>query len=186
MIRIIAGSLKGRLIKTPKALSTRPTQSMLREAVFNICQNEIEGALFLDLFAGSGAMGIEALSRGAAKSVFVEQNRAAFQCIEENIKALALQTNTQVFAMDANKAIALLTKQAAKFTVVYIDPPYDTGFELTLLEPILAKEALIFLETRHDPKRKQETPQYAHFQCKDTRRFGIANLTIFRHNQEIL
>lgn len=83
-LRVIAGKYKGRSLKTPKATSTRPTQGMLREAVFNICQNEIEGAFFLDLFAGSGAMGFEAISRGAMKATLVEQNRQAQLCIKEN------------------------------------------------------------------------------------------------------
>lgn len=181
-LRIIAGTFKGRLLKAPKGPSTRPTQGMLREAVFNICQNEIPNARFLDLFAGSGAMGLEALSRGASHATLVEQNRHAAACIKENIATLQLQPQTTLIPTDVTRAIALLAKQSAQFDIIYIDPPYDTPFDLEPLIPLLAPNATLFLEERHNPKKPHQPPESPHLQLKDTRRFGIALLSTFHYN----
>ena len=110
-LRIIAGAYKGRLLKTPKGPSTRPTQGMLREAVFNICQNEIEGARFLDLFAGSGAMAFEALSRGASRIILVEENRNAIACIRENLSLLKAEERAALLPVKAARALQLLSKE---------------------------------------------------------------------------
>jgi len=182
-LRIVAGKFKGRLLKAPKSNSTRPTQGMLREAVFNICQMEVPDTRFLDLFAGSGAMGLEALSRGASHATFVEQNRQAASCIKENIATLQLEEQSTIIPTDATRAIAILTKQSSQFDIIYIDPPYDTPFPVDTLIPILAPGALIFLEERHNPKKPLITPTFANLTHKDTRRFGIALLTTFRYNK---
>jgi 16S rRNA (guanine966-N2)-methyltransferase len=179
-LRIIAGQFKGRLLKAPKGPSTRPTQGMLREAVFNICQNEVEGARFLDLFAGSGAMGLEALSRGATHITLVEQNRQAIACIKENIQFLQVASQTTLIPTEAKRALSLLTKEGALFDIVYIDPPYDISLSLELLLPLLAPNALVFLEERYDPKKQASPPHIAGLQHQDTRRFGIALLSRFR------
>jgi 16S rRNA (guanine(966)-N(2))-methyltransferase RsmD len=178
-LRLIAGTFKGRLLKTPKGPSTRPTQGMLREAVFNICQNEIDSARFLDLFAGSGAMALEALSRGAAHATLVEQNRHALACIRENIAALQVEKQTTLIPYDANRALPLLTKQGALFDIIYIDPPYDTHTPLEPLIPLLAPHALLFLEGRHNPKQPSQPRFPPSLHLRDTRRFGIALLHIF-------
>lgn len=123
---IIAGSYRGRKLFTPKKSETRPTASHLREALFNICQNYIEDAYFLDLFAGSGAIGLEALSRGAAKSTFIEHHREAFHCIQQNIQALGVQDQAQVLQGDVFRMLELLEKKGEKFDLIYADPPYHT------------------------------------------------------------
>ena len=178
-LRMIAGQFKGRLLKTPKSTSTRPTQGMLREALFNICQMEILNARFLDLFAGSGAMGLEALSRGALHATFVEQNRQAIQCIKENIADLGVEKQTQLIPIDASRAVALLAKQGAQFDLIYIDPPYDLSFKLESASPLLAPGGTLFLEERHNPKKPHKPPQVPGLQFKETRRFGIALLSTF-------
>lgn len=179
-LRIIAGIHKGRPLKTPKGPSTRPTQGMLREAVFNICQNDIANARFLDLYAGSGAMALEAISRGAAQATLVEQNRHAIACIKENIATLNI-TTASLIPFDASRALTLLTKQAAIFDIVYIDPPYDQPIALEPLIPILAPGALLFIEERHNPKKAHKPATHPSLQLQDTRRFGIALLSIYRH-----
>lgn len=177
-LRIIAGRFKGRSLKTPKGPSTRPTQGMLREAVFNICQNEIEGARFLDLFAGSGAMALEALSRGASHATLVEQNRQAVSCIKENIEMLQVKENTDLLPFPAQRALALLAKQSVHYNIVYIDPPYDMPYKelLDALAPLLFPEATVFVEERSSAKALSAAyePQFLHL--KDSRRFGIALL----------
>ena len=178
-LRIIAGAFKGRRLKTPKGASTRPTQGIVREAVFNICQTEIEGSRFLDLYAGSGAMGFEALSRGAAKATFVEADRTAAACIKENIAELHVASQATLLPVSASRAIHLL--QGDQFDIVYVDPPYDTPFELETLAPLLAPHAVLFFEGRRNTKIR-DAP---HLSLKDTRHFGIAILFTFYHKEKL-
>jgi 16S rRNA (guanine(966)-N(2))-methyltransferase RsmD len=182
-LRIVAGQFKGRLLKTPKGSSTRPTQGMLREAVFNICQNEIEGARFLDLYAGSGAMGLEALSRGASHVIFVEQNRTAAACIQANIASLQLKAQTTVLSLDAARALAQLIKQGAKFDIVYVDPPYDIPFDPESVVPLLAYPSILFLEERAQPQKP--LPKSPHLLLQSARRFGTALLSIFHYQENL-
>ncbi len=183
--RIIGGQFKGRPLKAPKATSTRPTQGMLREAVFNICQNEIEGARFLDLFAGSGAMGLEAVSRGASHAALVEKNRQATACIKENIHSLQIESLAEIFPMNAEKAISVLQKQGSHFDIVYIDPPYDTKDTpvknlLDAILPLLNPGAIVFVEERHSLKAVSAPYESPSLLLKDSRRFGIALLHQYR------
>jgi 16S rRNA (guanine966-N2)-methyltransferase len=178
-LKIIGGTFKGRILKAPKTDSTRPTQGMLREAIFNICQNEIQGARFLDLFAGSGAMGLEALSRGASTATFVEQNRQAMRCIQENIAILKVEEQTQLIPTDAQRALERLREQSAQFDLIYIDPPYDVAFDLAQLVPLLSSEGMLFFEERYHPKKPSKPPEVAGLKMKNRRKFGIALLTIY-------
>lgn len=183
-LRIIAGKFKGRLLKAPKTNSTRPTQGMLREAIFNICQNEIENARFLDLFAGSGAMGLEALSRGALHTTFVEKNRQAILCIKENIAILKLEKQSTIIPTDASRAVEILAKQAAQFELIYIDPPYEIPFDLKPVVPLVAESGILFLEERHNPKKAHTPIELPGLTLKDTRRFGIALLSIYTNRKK--
>ena len=158
-IRICGGYLKGRLLKTPKGDTTRPTSEKLRQSFFNICQHSIEGAHFLDIFAGTGAMGLEALSRGAASATFIEQDAKAIACIKENIQSLDLADQAKLIRGDAVKVLKRLT---GTYTHIYIDPPYGKGLGNTLLSlldngNLLAKSAFVYLEeTDHtDPVLKR-------------------------------
>jgi len=176
-LRIIAGTLKGRLLKTPKGPSTRPTQGMLRGAVFNICQNQIQRARFLDLFAGSGAMGFEALSRGAAHATLVESNRLAIACIKQNTQALKLESLITLLPISASTALKMLTPP---FDLIYIDPPYDSPIGPLLTEilahKLAAPHATLFVEERYHPHKKPTPFDSPHLVLKDSRRFGAALL----------
>lgn len=178
--RIIAGQFKGRILKAPKNSSTRPTQGVLREAVFNICQNEIEGARFLDLFAGSGAMGLEALSRGAAHATFVDNDKQALTSIRENIAILQIASRTAVIANDAIFVLKRLFSSC--FDIVYIDPPYDVSIipfvEELLAHRLLAPNGLLFIEERY---RRDYTPLSSSSlsQIGKARRFGNALLHVY-------
>lgn len=178
-LKIIAGKFKSRILKAPIATSTRPTQGMLREAVFNICQNEVENTRFLDLFAGSGAMGLEAISRGASHATFVEQNRLAASCIKSNIDALQVENQTTLLNIDVTRAITTLAKQSRQFDLIYIDPPYDLSFNMDSLTPLLAPCAMVLVEERYDPKKVHHPLVSTHLHIRETRRFGIALLSIF-------
>ena len=178
-LRISGGLFRGRLIKTPKSARTRPTTSMLREAVFNICQEWIQGARFLDLFAGSGAMGIEAISRGATFTTFVENDHIASKCIRQNIELLELESMTQLLCMDA---FASLSKLLGPYDLIYIDPPYEKEAESMLDEitrlQILAPGGLVFLEEQFKRTSPAHIPKS--FELVDQRRYGISRLLWYR------
>jgi 16S rRNA (guanine966-N2)-methyltransferase len=119
-MRIIAGQFRSRRLKTLPGLHTRPTPDRLRETLFDILAPRIEGALFVDAYAGTGAVGIEALSRGAREAVFIEKNRAAVDVIRQNLKALGLETRAQVICGKTSVALGRM-----KADIVFLDPPYD-------------------------------------------------------------
>lgn len=179
-MRIIAGAFKGRSLKTPKTATTRPTQSMLRGAVFNMCQQMIEGAHFLDLFAGSGAMGCEALSRGASHVIFVEHNTQALRCIEENLNSLQVTQAARILPWRIERALALLTKENLSFDLIYADPPYDLAFDPTPIAALLSADGTFFLEERHDPKQSPRV--ISGLTLKDQRRFGTTQLSSYIKN----
>jgi len=121
-MRVVAGELGGRRLVSPEGTATRPTTDRVREAIFNSLGSAglLEGALVADLFAGSGAIGIEALSRGAERCVFVERHRTALRALEENLDTLGLRDRSKVIAADANSAAATVDAD-----IVFADPPYD-------------------------------------------------------------
>lgn len=159
-MHIIAGKYKNRILTAPKSTLTRPTSSRLRETLFNICQGKIEEAFFLDLFAGSGAIGLEALSRGAQKSFLVDSSKESFLCISKNIEKLQVQDSAVVVCNDVFAAIKKFIKNGLQFDLIYADPPYDKKalFEghsrsyshqlLLILDefPLLKEEGLFFIE----------------------------------------
>jgi 16S rRNA (guanine966-N2)-methyltransferase len=126
-MHIIAGIYRQRKLSTPKGAQTRPTASHLRGALFNICQGYIEGARFLDLFAGSGAVGLEALSRGAQAVTFVENNKNAIACIQQNIQTLNVKEHCHLLQGDALRSLEKLQKKELQFDIIFADPPYFTG-----------------------------------------------------------
>src|SRR3989344_9039791 len=137
-LRIIAGKFKGHRLKTPGGLVPRPTQGVVREAIFNICQDRVHNARFLDLFAGSGAMGFEALSRGALHVTLIENHRSAIACIKQNITSLHAASQVTLLATSARIA---LEKVGSIFDLVYIDPPYDLVTD-ELLAILLTRQLL--------------------------------------------
>lgn len=181
-MKIIAGSLRNRTIPLPKQLPVRPTSSKLRGQVFNICQGCIEGVYALDLYAGSGAMGIEALSRGASKIVFVEQDRRVAENLQKNLESFDLLNKTRILTMDALKAVHLLRSTSTPFSFIYIDPPYHTVEPLrSLLEHIdqslpLTDGANLFVETK---KGSFTPPQLSSLSLVSHRASGDSDLWHF-------
>lgn len=133
-MRVIAGSAKSMPLKTVPGLDTRPTTDRIKETLFNMLQNQIPGCRFLDLFSGSGAIGIEALSRGAEEAVFVEKARAAAGCIRDNLEFTKLKDRAVVMECDCTAAVERLGNQQRLFDCIFMDPPYRTDAE----RPILA------------------------------------------------
>ncbi|HEX2582661.1 MAG TPA: 16S rRNA (guanine(966)-N(2))-methyltransferase RsmD [Chlamydiales bacterium] len=177
-LRIVGGLFRGRILKSPKGAQTRPTTSLLREAVFNIAASWVENARFLDLFAGSGAMGLEAISRGAAFATFIEKDKRTAACIRENAALLAVEAKVQILALDAKRALSQLL---SPYDLIYIDPPYEKEIpellELIVEKNLLAPRGLLFLEERFQSK----TPSFSALELVNSRRYGIAALHQFRH-----
>jgi 16S rRNA (guanine966-N2)-methyltransferase len=123
-MRVIAGEFRSRRLKTLPGLETRPTPDRLRETLFNILASRLEGAVFLDAYAGTGAVGIEALSRGAGRAIFVDRRRAAVEVIRENLASLGLTGRAEVYC---GKALTVIERVQAD--IVFLDPPYELETE---------------------------------------------------------
>lgn len=124
-MRIIGGEYRGRIIKMPKSMEVRPTQDRVREAIFNVISEKIPGSDVLDLFAGSGAFGIEAISRGAKSVIFVDNNINCIKIIKSNLSILGEDMGmTQLLKTDAVRAISRFQKEGRKFDIIFLDPPY--------------------------------------------------------------
>ena len=131
-MRVIAGSARSLPLRTIEGTDTRPTQDRIKETLFNMLQSDIPGCKFLDLYSGSGAIGIEALSRGAAKAVLVENSKKAVECIKDNLTFTKLADKADVMEMDVLSAINRL-KGKDVFSIVYMDPPYSNDYERDVL-----------------------------------------------------
>ncbi len=171
MPRVIAGECKGLMLKAPKGERTRPTTDKVKEALFSILQREIPDALFLDLFAGSGQIGIEAVSRGAKSAVLVDENRDAVAAINENIQKTRLESKIRLIRRDVLAALRELGSGPDTFDIVYMDPPYDLAVTMfrkiaeSLCErKLLSPGAVVILEHR----------------AEDTVPENVINLTFYR------
>jgi 16S rRNA (guanine966-N2)-methyltransferase len=175
-MRVIAGSRKGHSIAAPPGHETRPTSDRVRENVFNLV-GPVDGAAVLDLYAGSGALGIEALSRGAARAVFVERDRDAVRAIERNLEKLRL-TGARVVRGDSVTVLAQESVAGRKYDLVLVDPPYgmypNLQPQLALyLPPVLAADGLIVLETDVRVEPELPLPQ------RTSRAYGSARVTLY-------
>ena len=133
-MRVIAGTARRLPLKTPEGLDTRPTTDRIKETLFNIIQSDVGGSRFLDLFSGSGAIGIEALSRGAAECVLVVNRRGAADCIRENLAVTHLGEDAVVLECDALTAIGRLEDSGSEvFDLIFMDPPYGEELEKQVL-----------------------------------------------------
>ena len=179
-MRIVAGSRKGARIFAPRGLETRPTADRVREAAFNLLgPGAAEDASVLDLFAGSGAMGLEALSRGAARATFVESDRDACRTINRNLDKLGLEGAT-VLCQDALTALRADARAGTRYDLVLVDPPYERFSSLQNamirhLPEILAPDGLLLIETAAN-----EEPDLP-LAKRTSRRYGAARLTLFEH-----
>ncbi len=149
-MRVIAGTARSLPLKTVRGSGTRPTTDRIKETLFNMISPHIPGCRFLDLFSGSGAIGIEALSRGAACAAFVEQDRNALQVIRQNLNFTHLTQNARVIAGDVVRIVTSMNGEKS-FGVIFMDPPYDNGLERKVLEAlrensIADRDTLIIIE----------------------------------------
>ena len=174
-MRVISGSVRGRKLKTPENYDIRPTTDNVKESLFNIIQFDIEGRRVLDLFAGTGQLGIECLSRGAAEAVFIDENTAAVKIVKENLKTCGF--TAAVLQQDALSYL----RHCGRFDLVFVDPPYDSGLYESVLETInsvdiLSDGGIIVCESR------RETPMpelAAPYQKRREYRYGKVKLTLY-------
>lgn len=174
-MRIVAGTHRGARIAAPKGIATRPTGDRVREAAFNLI-GPVDGAAVLDLFAGSGALGLEALSRGAASVTFVESDKGACRTIADNLAKLKL-TGARVTCADA---VWTLRRESHAYDLVLVDPPYEAWSELEPklaehLPRVLAPNGLLVVETGSRTEPQLPLP------IRTSRRYGSARLTLFEH-----
>ena len=192
---IISGKFKGQRLSSPKGLETRPTSSRLRETIFNILQHQIEGADFLDLFAGSGAIGLEALSRGANSATFVDSSRQSIKSIEDNILKLNVKNDTHIYKEDVIRALERMIRMQKKYDLIYVDPPYEktvvhedhqillSALILQIIDEgdLLAKGGTLFIEEGKEIPQKDNN--YQHLQFKRVKKTGRSLLHEF-NNQD--
>lgn len=149
-MRVIGGNLRGTKLYTLEGLDTRPTLDRVKESLFNIINFDLKDSAFLDLFAGSGAIGIEAASRGSKKVIMCEKSREAFKIINKNLEKTRLENEIKLYNMDFEKCIQ--NELNEKFDIIYLDPPYKTDYaykaaKLILERQLLNKDGIIILET---------------------------------------
>jgi 16S rRNA (guanine(966)-N(2))-methyltransferase RsmD len=186
-MRVIAGTYRSRILKSLKGLALRPTSDRLRETLFNVLAPNIAGSRFVDLFAGTGAIGIEALSRGAAEVVFIENHPPAATLIRRNLESLGVNTGVTVLAVDALRGLAMLATRkmeaAAGFDYVFLDPPYAAAEEYArVLEflgsaTLLAPGAIVVAEHRRNFDLCEEAGTLRRFRVL---RQGDAALSFYR------
>ncbi len=190
-MRILAGAAKGRVLHSPTGRVTRPTDSRSREALFNILGERVVGARILDLYAGTGAIGLEALSRGATSCVFVEQNIAAANAIRANIKMCNWQENAQVWQTAVKSALHRMQEQSGSFDLIFADPPFTDARILQELEnrvdtlsallhnvgELSAAGSSALLIVQHHFKAKVDLS--ARFELQKSRRAGESLLSFF-------
>jgi len=183
-MRIIAGKFRSRQLKSPKGLALRPTSDMLRETLFNVLGPRVEGSRFLDLFAGTGAAGIEAISRGATSATFVENHAAAARLIRENLASLEIKAEARIITSSVNPALEKLQKERAPvFDFIFLDPPYanQKDYEATfhsLENSSLVADSTIVIAEHH---KSFELPAFlGRFERVRVLRQGDATLSFYR------
>ena len=181
-MRVISGTSKGRKLVSLDSQNTRPTLDRVKEALFNIIQNKIEDTTVLDLFAGTGALGIEALSRGAKQAVFCDNSKEAIRVITKNLENTKNLEKSIIINKDYNKALKML--QDIRFNLVFLDPPYKTNYAILSLQKIimsniLAEDGLIVIET-DDATKENEILGIEGIKIVDKRKYGSVWLIFIR------
>jgi len=177
-LRVISGLRRGLKLKAPEGMGTRPTTDRVKESVFNLIQFHFPADSVLDLFAGSGALGIEALSRGSARCVFVDADRAAAQLVQENLRTARFEESAQVLNLRAEDYLVSCHEQ---FDVIFLDPPYNKGFLTPILAQIhaqglLTEDGIIVVETERGGEAVPDTS----FSVKKSVAYGKTVITILK------
>jgi len=186
-MRVIGGSARGRKLKAPKGVTVRPTAARVKESLFNILPHKFSGLRVLDLFAGSGNVSIEALSRGADEVVMVEESARSAATIRENLTRLGLNCKAQLWIAPVNRSLRKLDAAGEKFDLIFLDPPYDKGLATKTLEAIsrsflLSPAGVIAAE---HSGREILKACYGDLILNDQRRYGDTLLSFFRRQKAL-
>jgi len=177
-LRLSGGEYRGRRLRVPAGV--RPTEGRLREALFSIWQTEIEGARFLDLFAGAGGVGLEAVGRGAERAVLVEEDPRTLRTLKENVAALGAEEATRLYRLRLPAGLAVLSEREAPFALVFVDPPYGFGEGdklLAALTPLLVPAGAVAYEHADRDAPPAAPPELA---LEETRCYGGSCLSFYR------
>lgn len=177
-MRIIGGKAKGTKLYTLEGKNTRPTLDRVRESLFNILQFKLQGSIFLDLFSGSGACGIEAVSRGAKKAILCDKSKQAIEIIKKNIEKTHTKEQIELYHMTFEELLE--TKVKEKLDIIFIDPPYQTDFaykavKIILDNNLISEDSILIIETDQE-KRVKEQLKNLEIEIMDERKYGRANL----------
>ena len=181
-MRIISGTARGTKLYTLEGQATRPTLDRVKESLFNIIQNKIPNSIFLDLFSGSGAIGLEAASRGAEKAILCDKSKDAINIINKNIEKTHLREKTEIYNLDYE--LVLKTKIKKHIDIVYIDPPYDSDFAIKSIKQIVEnnlidENSIMIIETDND-KKLLENLKKIEVEITDKRKYGRAVLIFLK------
>lgn len=180
-MRVITGTARGRRLQTPEGMDTRPTGEKVKEALFSAIQFEIQNKSVLDLFAGSGQLGIEALSRGASRCVFIDKDRAAADIVKMNTESTGFKSRSLISSMDA---VMFLRYAKEEFDIIFLDPPYKKNIINDIekdVERVINPRSIVVCET----SAKEELPEnYASLPLSFDRRYGETRLRIYRNAEK--
>lgn len=183
-MRVISGKARGTILHSIDDIKTRPTLDRVKESLFNILQNNIEDAIILDLFSGSGAIGIEFLSRGAKKAYLCDNSKKAVEMINKNLEKTKLSNNAVVYNKDYNECLKELRN--IKFNIIFLDPPYKANFAIDAIKKIsqmqlLQEDGIIIIET-DEPERdiKELEEIQTNYKIYDLRKYGRASLIFLK------
>lgn len=186
-MRVISGSARGLKLKTPVGLNTRPTLDRIKESLFNIIASDLYEADFLDLFSGSGSIGIEALSRGASSAVFVDDNRKSTDVIKDNLNFTRLGERAQIMNSDFSSALVRLKDMQKDFDIVFMDPPYGSGLAQKAVEEIRRLAVL-----RHggfiiaEQSVEEGNPAAEGFEVFRVKKYKITKMTFLGYTEDML
>jgi len=182
-MRIVAGKYRSRVIEAPKGEDTRPTLDRVRENLFNIIQNRVPGSRVLDLFSGSGALALEAVSRGAVSAVLCDISREANRIEKQNVRTLGAETQCQIFCMPWQSCVRRLAETGMQFDVIFLDPPYrmtDLSEVCSCLLPLMSEHAVLVVEHRNETEPVVDTA----LERYDRRKYGYVGLSLYRRKDQ--
>lgn len=186
-MRVIAGKYKGRRLYAPTSAGVRPALDKVKGAIFNILAGCVEGGVALDLFAGTGSIGIEALSRGALRCTFVESDRTVLKALKRNLESCQAGADSEIFPIPVHKALSLLKKRGERYDLIFVDPPYDRSWiEKTL--PLLGggdwSQEGSTMVVEHSP-REVVSDRYGCWMLMDQRAYGQTRISFFEQKGDI-
>jgi 16S rRNA (guanine966-N2)-methyltransferase len=183
-VRVIAGEAKGRTLKAVPGMNTRPTTDKVKEAIFSMIGPYFDGGVALDLFAGTGGLGIEAWSRGIERTVFVDRENISIDIIRQNVQAANMGSAAEIHRNDAERALKALAKRGQKFRLVFLDPPYKMITMDSLLAQLVEKQMLepdAIIVVEHDAAHRY-SEQLDHFDQLKHAKYGDTAVSIYQYN----